>query len=97
MIWTLEALRQRREEILAIAARHGARNIRVFGSIARGEAGPESDIDLVVEFELGRSLLDHGGLIMDLQDALGCTVDVISARGLRDRLEARVRTEAVAL
>jgi len=97
MTWTLETLRQRRAEIFAIAARYGARNIRVFGSIARGEAGPESDIDLVVEFELGRSLLDHGGLIMDLQDALGCKVDVISARGLRDRIEARVRNEAVAL
>ena len=97
MGWTLETLRQRRDEIIAIAARHGAGNIRVFGSIARGEGGPESDVDLVVEFELGRSLLDHGGLIMDLQDALGCKVDVVSARGLRDRLEARVKAEAVAL
>ena len=97
MGWTLETLRQRRDEIIAIAARHGAGNIRVFGSIARGEGGPESDVDLVVEFELGRSLLDHGGLIMDLQDALGCKVDVVSARGLKDRLEARVKAEAVAL
>jgi len=97
MGWTLETLRQRRDEIIAIAARHGAGNIRVFGSIARGEGGPESDVDLVVEFEIGRSLLDHGGLIMDLQDALGCKVDIVSARGLRDRLEARVNAEAVAL
>jgi uncharacterized protein len=97
MIWTLETLRQRREQILEIAARYGAHNVRVFGSIARGEVGPESDVDLVVEFELGRSLLDHGGLIMDLQDALGCRVDIVSERGLRDRLETRVRAEAVAL
>ena len=97
MGWTLETLRQRRDEIIAIAARHGAGNIRVFGSIARGEGGPESDVDLVVEFEIGRSLLDHGGLIMDLQDALDCKVDIVSARGLRDRLEARVNAEAVAL
>ena len=97
MTWTLEELKRRREEILAIAARHGAKNVRVFGSIARGEAGPESDVDLIVEFESGRSLLDHGGLIMDLQDALGCRVDVVSARGLRDRFEERVRAEAVVL
>ena len=97
MKWTLETLRQRREEILAIAQRYGAKEIRIFGSIARNEAGPDSDIDLVVEFEPGTSLLDHGGLIMDLQDALGCKVDVISARGMRDRLRSRVEAEAVAL
>lgn len=97
MKWTLETLRQRREEILTIARRYGAREIRIFGSVARNEAGPDSDIDLVVEFEPGTSLLDHGGLIMDLQDALGCKVDVISARGMQDRLRSRVEAEAVAL
>ncbi len=97
MKWTLETLRQRREEILTIARRYGAREIRIFGSVARNEAGPNSDIDLVVEFEPGTSLLDHGGLIMDLQDALGCKVDVISARGMQDRLRSRVEAEAVAL
>jgi predicted nucleotidyltransferase len=94
---TIEMLRRRREEILAIAARYGVRTIRVFGSIARGDAGPGSDVDFVVEFEPGRSLLDHGGLIMDLQDALGCKVDVVSARGLRDRMRARVDAESVAI
>jgi predicted nucleotidyltransferase len=93
--WTLAALREKRDEILAIARRHGARNVRVFGSVARGEAKPDSDVDIVVEFEPGRSLLDQGGLIMDLQDALGCKVDVLSARGMRDRLRARVEAEAV--
>ena len=97
MTWTLEVLRKRRDEILAIAQRHGASNIRIFGSVARGEAGPDSDIDLVVEFKPGTSLMDHGGLIMDLQDALGCKVDIISARGMRDRLRTHVNGEAVAL
>lgn len=94
---TISELRRRREEILAIAARHGARNVRVFGSIARGDCGPDSDIDFVVEFEPDRSLLDHGGLIMDLQDALGCKVDVVSAHGLRDRVRARVEAESIAI
>lgn len=97
MKWTLETLKQRREEILAIAQRYRAKNVRVFGSIARGEAEPDSDIDLVVEFEPGTSLMDHGGLIMDLQDALGCKVDVVSERGMRDRLRKRVEVDAVAL
>jgi uncharacterized protein len=97
MNWTIETLRQRRAEILAIAQRRGAKNIRVFGSIARGEAGPDSDVDLVVEFETGTSLMDHGELIMDLEEALGCRVDVVSARGMRERLKARVEKEAVAL
>jgi len=97
MTWTLAKLRARRELILEIAARHGVRNIRVFGSVAREEAGPGSDVDLVVEFEAGRGLLEHGGLIMDLQDALGCRVDVVSARGMRDRMRKRVEREAVAL
>jgi len=87
----------RRDEILAIARRRGANNVRVFGSVARGEAGPDSDVDLVVDFEPGTSLMDHGGLIMDLQDALGCKVDVVSVRGLRERLRKHVNAEAVAL
>lgn len=94
---TISELRRRREEILAIAARHGARNVRVFGSIARGDSGPDSDIDFVVEFEPDRSLLDHGGLIMDLQDALGCKVDVVSLHGLRDRMRTRVDAESIAI
>jgi hypothetical protein len=97
MEFTIETLRRRREEILAIAARYGVRTIRVFGSIARGDAGPGSDVDFVVEFEPGRSLFDHGGLIMDLQDALGCKVDVVSRHGLRDRMRARVEAESVAI
>jgi predicted nucleotidyltransferase len=95
--WTLQRLRARREEIVSIAARRGASNLRVVGSVARGEATESSDIDLVVDFEPGRSLFDHGGLIADLEALLGCTVEVMSARGIRERLRARVEKEAVAL
>ena len=97
MKWTLEALRQRREEIERIAARWGARKLRVFGSIARGDAGQTSDVDILVEFEPDRSLLDHGGLLMDLQEALDCRVDVVDEEGMRPRFRERVMKEAVTL
>ena len=90
-------LKSRREEILSIAARHGARNVRVFGSVARGEDDDKSDIDLLVEFESGRSLLDHAGLWLELQDLLGCKVDVVSERGIKPRIRDRVLREAVPL
>jgi hypothetical protein len=94
---TLDHLRQRRDQIIALASRHGARNVRVFGSVARGDAVAGSDLDLVVDFEPGRSLMDHGELIMDLEAILGCRVDVVSARGLRDRFRERVLADAVVL
>jgi len=90
-------LKEKREEILRIAARHGARNVRVFGSVARGEADAASDIDFLVEMEPGRSILDMGGLLMDLQDLLGRKVDVATERGLKPRLRDRVLREAVNL
>ncbi len=89
-----ELLKDRREEILRIAAQHGAHNVRVFGSVARGDARPDSDVDLLVEMESGRSLLDLGGLLMDLQALLGREVDVVTDKGLRDRIRARVLQEA---
>jgi len=95
--WTLERLRAQREAIFSIAARRGASNIRVVGSVARGVATESSDIDLVVDFEPGRSLFDHGGLIADLEELLGCKVEVMSAHGIRERLRARMVKEAVAL
>jgi len=90
-------LTEKRDEILRIAARHGAKNIRVFGSVARGDADAASDVDVLVDMEPGRSLLDMGGLLMDLQDVLGCPVDVVTERGLRPRIRDRVLKEAVPL
>jgi uncharacterized protein len=77
-----ELLKERREAILRICAKHGARNVRVFGSVARGEAGEGSDIDLLVEFEPGQSLLDHAALMLDLEDLLGRKVDIATEKGL---------------
>ena len=90
-------LMKKHDEILRIAARHGAKNIRVFGSVARGDADAASDVDVLVDMEPGRSLLDMGGLLMDLQDVLGCPVDVVTERGLRPRIRDRVLKEAVPL
>jgi uncharacterized protein len=93
----IQSLREKREEIIQVAAKHGARTVRVFGSVARGEADAASDLDLLVEMEPGRSLLDLGGLLMELQDLLGCRVDVVTEKGLRERIRDRVLKEAVAL
>lgn len=92
-----DLLKSRREEILRIAARHGARNVRVFGSVARGKADSKSDIDLLVEFKRGTTLLGHAALVQELEDLLGVKVDVVSERGLRDRVRERVLQEAVAI
>jgi len=95
---TLETLlRAKRDEILQICAKYGARNVRVFGSVARGEADEHSDIDLLVEFEPNRSLLDHAGLWVELQELLGVKVDVVSERGLKPRIRQRVLQEAIPL
>ena len=95
---TLEALlRAKRDEILQICAKYGARNVRVFGSVARGEADEQSDFDLLVEFEPNRSLLDHAGLWVELQELLGVKVDVVSAHGLKPRIRERVLQEAIPL
>jgi hypothetical protein len=90
-------LREKREEILRIAARHGACRVRLFGSVARGDADPQSDVDVLVDFERGRSLFDHAALMLELEALLGCKVDVVTERGLRDRIRDRVLKEAVAL
>jgi len=94
---TVTALRSRRTEILDVARKHGARNVRIFGSVARGDAGPDSDVDILVELEPGRSLLDHAALMLDLSDLLGCKVDVVTDRGIRPRIRDRVLLEAVPL
>ena len=91
----IDILRSKREEILSLARRHGASNVRVFGSVARGEADEKSDVDFLVDMDSGRSLLDMGGLLMDLRDLLGCEVDVVTVKGLKERIRDRVLTEAV--
>lgn len=92
-----QVLKGKRNEVLRIAALHGAENLRIFGSAARGEVGPDSDIDVLLDLEPGRSLLDLSGLLLELQDLLGCKVDVVTEKGLRPRIRDRVLREAVPL
>jgi uncharacterized protein len=93
----LQLLRARREEILGCANDHGACNVRVFGSVVRGESGALSDVDLLVEMGPGRSLIDLVGLWQDLEDMLGTHVDVLSDGGVSPHLRERIYAEAVAL
>jgi predicted nucleotidyltransferase len=93
---TVAMLRARKADIARVAASHGASNVRVFGSVARGTAGPTSDVDLLVDFEAGRTLLDHVGLWRDLEALLGRAVDVVSAGGLTDR-DDDIRADALVL
>jgi uncharacterized protein len=90
-------LKDKREEIIRIAKEHGAGNVRIFGSVARGEADLESDIDFLVELEPGRSLLDLGGLWTDLNALMGVKVDVFSEKSLKRRVRERAVSEAVSL
>jgi len=84
----------KREEILRAAAYRGARNVRIFGSVVRGEAQPDSDIDFLVDLDPGRSLFDLGGLLMDLEALLECKVDVVTENGLHWYIRDRVIAEA---
>lgn len=88
---------QKREDVLRLATEHGARNVRLFGSAARGDAGPDSDVDILVDMEPGRSLFDVGGLLMDLQDLLGRRVDIVTEKALHWYIRDRVLKEAVPL
>ena len=92
-----ELLESKREEILKICKHYGARNVRIFGSVARGESESNSDIDILVDMEPGRSLFDLGGLQYDLQQLLGVEVDVVTEKGLRSRIRDHVVNEAVPL
>jgi predicted nucleotidyltransferase len=94
---TLESLRRSAPDIEAVAARRGASNIRVFGSVARGDADSTSDVDLLVDLDPDRSLFDLGGLLMDLADLLGTEVDVVTEASLKPRVRQRVLAEAVPL
>ncbi len=90
-------IRRLRNEILHLAAEHGARDVRVFGSVVRGEAEEGSDVDVLVNLDEGRSLLDHVALRQDLEDLLGCEVDVVTESALHESLRERILAEAVPL
>jgi len=92
-----ELLQSKRDEILRIARAHGARNVRVFGSAARGDADETSDVDFLVEFEPGTSLLQHGAMIAELEELLGRKVDVAPEKTLRERVRDKVLLEAIPL
>ena len=95
---TLEALRtELRDQVLGLAKQHGARSIRVFGSVARGEASESSDLDLLVDWGPGRSLLDHVALVQDLEELLGTKVHVGTQESLHWYVRDRILREAVPL
>jgi uncharacterized protein len=94
---TRDLLKERREDILRVAERHGAINVRIFGSVVRGEADEKSDIDILVDMEPGRTLFDLGGLWWELNELLPVKVDVVTEKGLKRRIKVRVLKEAVPL
>jgi predicted nucleotidyltransferase len=97
-MFSLNTLRaEQRDEILRLAARRGAQNVRMFGSVARGEANENSDLDLLVAWEAGRSLLDHAGLVQDLQELLGVKVHVGTEKSLHWYVRDRILREATPL
>ncbi len=90
-----QLLEEKREEILKIASKHGAYNVRVFGSVARGDETKDSDIDFLIDYDLNKiSPWFPGGLLMDLQDLLGCKVDIVTEQGLSKYIKNRVLSEA---
>jgi predicted nucleotidyltransferase len=92
-----ELLQEKREEIRRIAAMHGAMNVRVFGSVARGEARQDSDLDLLVDTVPETSSWFPAGLVLDLEEILGCKVEVVTEKGLNPYLKERVLQEALPL
>ena len=91
------ALEVHGDAIRALAVRHGACNVRVFGSVARGDDDDCSDLDLLVDLEPGRGLLDLGGLLMDLRDLLPLPVDLVTPQMLKEQIRDRVLREAIPL
>jgi len=91
----MRLLQEKRDEIIKISARHGAFNVRVFGSVARGEEKETSDIDFLIDYDLEKTTpWFPGGLLMDLQDLLGCRVDIVTEQGLSPLIKERVLSEA---
>jgi len=92
-----DVIHENRAEILKLAAKHGARNVRLFGSVSRDEEESKSDIDILVDLDSDRSLMDLGGLVMDLEDLLGRKVDLVTEQGLHWYIRDKVLKEAVRL
>jgi hypothetical protein len=91
-------LQEKRNEIIAIATKHGAYNVRVFGSVARGEETPESDVDFLIDYDLSKiSPWFPGGLLADLENLLGCKVDIVTEKGLHHFIRDRILKEAISL
>ena len=90
-------IQQRRSEILRLAEKHGARNVRLFGSVVHGENDPTSDLDVLVQFDDDRSLMDNVALKQALEDLLGCRIDVVEDQALHRELRDRILSEAVSL
>ncbi len=93
----LDQLRQKKNDILVIADRYGATNLRIFGSVARGDDRPDSDIDILIDQERRWSIFDHIGMMQDLEDLLGCKVDLTTADALRERFRDRIFKDAIVL
>ncbi|MFM2303658.1 MAG: hypothetical protein RLZZ135_1068 [Cyanobacteriota bacterium] len=93
-----ELLQEKRDEIIAIATKHGAYNVRIFGSVARGEETPLSDIDFLIDYDLSKiSPWFPGGLLADLENLLGCKVDIVTEKGLHHFIRDRILKEAISL
>jgi predicted nucleotidyltransferase len=92
-----ELIEEKREDIVSIAARHGAKNVRMFGSAVRGDERPDSDVDLLVDVEATTSSWFPAGLILDLEEVLGRPVEVVTERGLDPLIKKHVLREAVPL
>ncbi len=92
--YTFELVRAKREEIQRLAAKHGARNIRVFGSVARGDARPDSDVDFLIDVEPATSSWFPAGLVQDLEGLLGRRVEVVTERGLNHLIRDEILREA---
>ena len=92
-----QKIQTQKQAIFSIAQIYGAKNLRIFGSVARGEDDEKSDLDLLVDLEPVRSLFDLGGLAIKLQELLGCSVDVVTEKGLKQRIRDHVLQEAIKL
>ncbi|MGH3943306.1 MAG: nucleotidyltransferase family protein [Pseudonocardiaceae bacterium] len=94
---TVEDLRASRDEILAIGRRYGVSNVRVFGSVARGQADEHSDLDLLIDVAPGHGYFDMAGFALDVEQLMGVFTQVATPNGLKKRMQAHILAEAVPL